>query len=321
MYGQMLKSILGKKVTPESIKDPNFLSILKSQVLTTDAEKERFFNKYEDVMKEAGLTLEEFNKSIDEASSKGVQGEESQYRLDPASYLDEELYKKALIEDPDNPGEMISEYDLAMRDYPKFLTDLGLRPRSSRFDDQTSGGLAKIAQSNISQYKKFLPDGTANPNYNPEFLQKVYDARIKLEEMGTNWQTGNKNDDNFKNQPQGFPSIPGIPSLPVPRPGPIPPDSYPLPGQPPFMPGPGLPPNLLPVPPGVMPPFGRPPFRRPAVERPFDRFPYGDKFEGPRPYNYFAQSPQYMPQYRFRGIPSVNTDEFNEELRNKFGIG
>jgi hypothetical protein len=137
----------------------------------------------------------------------------------------------------------------------------------------------------------------------------IFNARMELDRMGKNPMTGES-----QGQPQGIPSIPGIPSLPIPKP---PGDSYPIFGRPPFMPGPGLPPNLLPVPPGVMPPFGRPPFKRPAVERPFDRFPYGDKFERPRPYNYYAQSPQY----KFRGVPSLNPEEFNEELRNRFEIG
>lgn len=99
-------------------------------------------------------------------------------------------------------------------------------------------------------------------------------------------------DDRNRNQPQtaGFAGIPGIPSLPVPRPGPIP-----------------TPPDVYPLPPGVIPPFGKPPFGPPE----------GSKFEGPTPYNYYAQSPQY----RFRGVPSLNTNEFNEQLRRLYGVG
>ena len=123
------------------------------------------------------------------------------------------------------------------------------------------------------------------------FNKMVFDARMELDRMGKNPVTGNPQGGG---QPAGFPGIPGIPSLPIPKP-PEEKPSYPIFGpQPPFMPGP------IPFP---LPGPGRPPY-------------YGDKFERPRPYNYFAQSPQY----RFRGIPSVNTDAFNEELRNKFGI-
>ena len=279
--------------TVDFLKSINGLSILNNQVLTTDAERKRYYEEHKDKINKAGYgSLFAFKTALEESPKGGAQGEESQYRLDPASYFDEELYKKALVEDPDNPGEMISEYDLAMRKYPKFLSRLGLSPRSSRFDDQTTGGLAKIAQSNISQYKKFLPYGTANPNYNPDFLKKVFDARADLDRQGINWLTGNKQGE-FKSQPQGIPSIPGIPSLPVP-PGTPPPDSYPIPGQPPFIiPGPF--PFPLPTPDMGIP---------------------GNKFGVPMPYNYYAQSPQYIN----RGLNSFNTEEFNEQLRNRFGV-
>jgi hypothetical protein len=88
-------------------------------------------------------------------------------------------------------------------------------------------------------------------------------------------------------QVAAVPGIPGVPSLPIP--GPIPPDSYPIPG-PPFdnMPViPGLPPNISG--PGL------------------------NKFQ--TPYNYYAQSPQYT----MRGLPTLNTNEFNENLRRYYG--
>ena len=277
--------------TVDFLKSINGLSILNNQVLTTDAERKRYYEEHKDKINKAGYgSLFAFKTALEESPKGGAQGEESQYRLDPASYFDEELYKKALVEDPDNPGEMISEYDLAMRKYPKFLSGLGLSPRSSRFDDQTTGGLAKIAQSNISQYKKFLPDGTANPNYNPDFLKKVFDARADLDRQGINWLTGNKQGE-FKSQPEVSSGVPAAPSLPVP-PGTPPPDSYPIPGQPPFIiPG----------------PF---PFPLPDMGIP------GNKFGVPMPYNYYAQSPQYIS----RGLNSFNTEEFNEQLRNRFGV-
>ena len=121
--------------------------------------------------------------------------------------------------------------------------------------------------------------------FSKDFANKIFAARMELDRMGKNPMTG---ESQGGGQPQGFPGIPGIPSLPVPRPGPKPPDIYPIPGQPPFMPGPGLPPGVIP--------------------------PYGSKFER-TPYNYYTQSPQY----RFRGVPSLNTNEFNENLRRYYG--
>ena len=137
------------------------------------------------------------------------------------------------------------------------------------FTPQTSGDLANLASLDAGKFSK-------------DFANKIFAARMELDRMGKNPMTGES-----QGQPQGIPSIPGIPSLPVPRPGPTPPDVYPLP-------------------PGIIPPFGRPPFGPPE----------GDKFDRPAPYNYYAQSPQY----RFRGIPSVNTNEFNEQLRKLYGM-
>ena len=158
---------------------------------------------------------------------------------------------------------------------------------------QTSGGLVNLADNvaiDTSNIDRNTPEGKAQYAEAMKYNNMIFAAREQLGNMGKNPFTGNTNEP----QTAGFAGIPGIPSLPVPRPGPIPPDSYPIFGpQPPFMPGPI-------------------PFPLPGPGRP----PYGDKFEQPRPYNYFAQSPQY----RFRGIPSVNTDAFNEELRNKFGV-
>ena len=123
--------------------------------------------------------------------------------------------------------------------------------------------------------------------FSKDFANKIFAARMELDRMGKNPMTG---ESQGQSQPQGFPGIPGIPSLPIPKPGPKPPDVYPLPGQPPFMPGP---PNFMPFP-------GQP--------------PYGGKFDE-TPYDYYAQSPQY----RFRGVPSLNTEGFNEQLRKRFG--
>ena len=51
------------------------------------------------------------------------------------------------------------------------------------------------------------------------------------------------------------------------------------------------------------------PFPLPYPTRP----PYGNKFQ--TPYNYYAQSPQYT----MRGLPTLNTNEFNENLRKFYG--
>jgi len=274
----------------------NFLSILKNKVLTTDEEIKRYYEDYKNEINKAGFgSLNAFTTALENAPEGGAQGEYSQYLADPASYLDEELYKQALIEDPDNPGEMISEYDLAMRKYPKLLSGLGLSPRSSRFNDQTTSGLLKIAQSNISQYKKFLPDGTANPNYNPDFLKKVFDARAQLQQQGVNPFTGNRQGD-------GESSVAGVgfnPSdpVPVPRPGPIPP-----------------PPQDPTLPPGITPPLN-----------PNTRFPDSvirDYTQLGLPSIYGNQQiPNYANFYQGQGGQPIGLQNYLDNLRKRFGIG
>tara|TARA_R100001443_G_C3248611_1_gene152670 strand:- start:29 stop:586 length:558 start_codon:yes stop_codon:yes gene_type:complete len=156
---------------------------------------------------------------------------------------------------------------------------------------QTSGGLVNLADNvaiDTSNIDRSTPEGKAQYAEAMKYNNMIFAAREQLGSMGKNYLTGNPTGGE---QTTGIPSIPGIPSLPIPKP---PGDSYPIFGpQPPFMPGPI-------------------PFPLPGPGRPS----YGDKFERPRPYNYFAQSPQYI----FGGIPSVNTNAFNEELRNKFGV-
>jgi len=139
---------------------------------------------------------------------------------------------------------------------------------------QTSGGLANLAGLDVNQF-------TSGPGYNQQMVDMIFAARAELDRMNKD-RSGNP-----QGQPQGIPSLPGF-KLPDAEAG--------LP----------TPPNVYPLPPGIIPPFGRPPFGPPE----------GDKFDRPAPYNYYAQSPQY----RFRGIPSVNTNEFNEQLRKLYGM-
>ena len=131
-----------------------------------------------------------------------------------------------------------------------------------------------------------LPTTGENAITDPELRRMIFEARADLDRMGKT-RSGNKQGE-FKSQPEVSSAVPAAPSLPVP-PGTTLPDSYPIPGQPPFLiPGPF--PFPLPTP--------------------------GNKFGVPTPYNYYAQSPQYT----MRGLNSFNTEEFNEQLRNRFGV-
>ena len=247
--------------TPETFRDPKSLATLK---LLFDRKGQKFKEQY---LKDHGDILSE---AYADDPTKDVRG------LSDSDFFDEQLQEGAFASEQGILGAGSQRINFPAEFY---TGEKGLNPYGAGGMPQTSGDLANLAGLAVT------PEMQGN---NPELVKMIFNARMELDRMGKNPMTGES-----QGQPQGIPSIPGIPSLPVPRPGPIPPDSYPLPGQPPFMPG--FPPNFMPFP-------GQP--------------PYGSKFERPRPYNYFAQSPQY----RFRGIPSVNTDAFNEELRNKFGV-
>ena len=249
--------------TPETFRDPKSLATLK---LLFDEKGQKFKEQY---LKDHGDILSE---AYADDPTKDVRG------LSDSDFFDEQLQEGAFASEQGILGAGSQRINFPAEFY---TGEKGLNPYGAGGMPQTSGDLANLAGLAVTPEMQ---------GANPELVKMIFNARMELDRMGKNPMTGES-----QGQPQGIPSIPGIPSLPVPRPGPIPPDSYPLPGQPPFMPGPGLPPNFMPFP-------GQP--------------PYGSKFERPRPYNYFAQSPQY----RFRGIPSVNTDAFNEELRKRFGM-
>jgi hypothetical protein len=252
--------------TPETFRDPKSLATLK---LLFDEKgqkfKEQYLKDHKDILSEAYA----------DDPTKDVRG------LSDFDFFDEQLQEGAFASEQGILGAGSQRINFPAEFY---TGEKGLNPYGAGGMPQTSGDLANLAGLAVTPEMQ---------GANPELVKMIFNARMELDRMGKNPMTGES-----QGQPQGIPSIPGIPSLPVPRPGPKPPDSYPIFGpRPPFMPGPD-------------------PFPLPGPGRP----PYGDKFEGPRPYNYFAQSPQYMPQYRFRGVPSLNTDEFNEELRKRFGV-
>jgi hypothetical protein len=137
----------------------------------------------------------------------------------------------------------------------------------------TFGVPATLAGTEMDKLAGMSLQGLTNSPEDKKLAQMIVEARERLA------------DDRNRNQPQGIPSLPG----------------YKFPDAEAGLP---TPPNVYPLPPGIIPPFG---------------FPEGDKFDRPAPsapYNYYAQSPQY----RSRGIPSVNTNEFNKQLRKLYGM-
>tara|TARA_R100000544_G_C2218109_1_gene55786 strand:- start:41 stop:1216 length:1176 start_codon:yes stop_codon:yes gene_type:complete len=257
----LFQKLLRTKPTPELLNDPRTLAVLNREFAKdpTGNFKKVFEEKYADIIKEA----------YEDNSTKQVR------ELSDSDFFDEQLQENAFSSEQGILGAGSQRINFPEEFY---TGEKGLNPYGAGGMPQTSGDLANLAGLAVTPEMQ---------GANPELAKMIFAARMELDRMGKNPMTGES-----QGQPQGIPSIPGIPSLPVPKPGPKPPDSYPLPGQPPFMPGP---PNFMPFP-------GQP--------------PYGSKFEK-TPYDYYAQSPQY----KFRGVPSLNTEEFNEQLRKLYGVG
>jgi len=257
----LFQKLLRTKPTPELLNDPRTLAVLNREFAKdpTGNFKKVFEEKYADIIKEA----------YEDNSTKQVR------ELSDSDFFDEQLQENAFSSEQGILGAGSQRINFPEEFY---TGEKGLNPYGAGGMPQTSGDLANLAGLAVTPEMQ---------GANPELAKMIFAARMELDRMGKNPMTGES-----QGQPQGIPSIPGIPSLPIPKPGPKPPDSYPLPGQPPFMPGP---PNFMPFP-------GQP--------------PYGSKFEK-TPYDYYAQSPQY----KFRGVPSLNTEEFNEQLRKLYGVG
>ena len=241
--------------TVETFQNPQALATLK---LLFDEKGQKFKDEY----------LKDHGDLVNEAFKDDVLD-----KSDSFDFFDQQLEDSVRMSEEGILGAGSQEINFPAEFY---TGEKGLNPYGAGGMPQTTGGLANLAGLDASQF-------ASGPGYNQQMVDMIFAARAELDRMGKNPMTG-ESQGQPQGQPQGIPSIPGIPSLPVPRPGPIPPDSYPLPGQPPFMPGPGLPPGVI---------------------------------KGDRPsYDYFAQSPQY----RFRGVPSLNTNEFNEQLRRLYGV-
>lgn len=192
--GVFLKNVLGGQPRPEQMSDPNALSIIRSLFLddkgNLDQDKlKEYYEDHKDIIDKGildsgigsleaaegttGLSdFDAFKDLMMGANPAGIQGTESQRRLDPESYYNIDLYKTL-----ERPG--------AMEDYPELFTKLGMKPLSSRFAN-TTGNLVDIANINPNMLG---PDGKP---LSREFQKKIFDARMELNNQGINWATGNR---------------------------------------------------------------------------------------------------------------------------------
>lgn len=86
---------------------------------------------------------------------------------------------------------------------------------------QTSGGLVDLARLDATKFgSRTLPDGSPNPDYNPDFANQIFAARQELQRMDKNPFTGTSTRDEGLGQLAQGPATPlGSGKTPPPNPG------------------------------------------------------------------------------------------------------
>ena len=228
-FGVAIEKLFGSKPKANQFTNPNDLAIIRS--LFTDEKGKIDTNKLDDYYNAYKTTIDEgmgigafkdadgmglseaakegltFEDIIMGASPTGLQGSEAQRRLNPEAYYDMDLYKEL-----EQPGDMAN--------YPKFLSDMGLKPMSSRFAN-TTGNLVDKANIDVN-----------TPGLSEEFKQEIFNARMELDRMGRD-RSGNPQGNTNQGGGGGFvppattPDDPIIPQDPTLPPGVTPPTTTP----------------------------------------------------------------------------------------------
>ena len=294
LFGAGVELLFGTKPKANQFTDANDLAIIRSLFTNEKGEVDtdklnEYYDNYKITIGE-GLTSDEasgeaakffeekgivdnekafkdFQNAI--AGADSPQGSEAQRRLDPEAYYDRDLFLSS--------GEQAE----MLKDYPKFLLDLGLKPLSSRFAN-TSGNLADIASIDVNMTTE---DGKP---LSKEFKQKIFDARMQLDSMGRD-MFGNKN---MPTQTSGGGGGTYVPPTTTPDDPMIPQDPT--------------------LPPGVMPPTTTPKYPGSVVT---------DYTQLGLPNIYGNQQmPNYATFNRQGSIP-VGLQDYLDNLRKRFGIG
>jgi len=229
-FGVAIEKLFGSKPKANQFTNPNDLAIIRS--LFTDEKGKIDTNKLDDYYNAYKTTIDEgmgigafkdadgmglseaakegltFEDIIMGASPTGLQGSEAQRRLNPEAYYDMDLYKEL-----EQPGDMAN--------YPKFLSDMGLKPMSSRFAN-TTGNLVDKANIDVN-----------TPGLSKEFKQEIFNARMELDRMGKD-RSGNPQGNTNQGggggtyvPPTTTPDDPIIPQDPTLPPGVTPPTTTP----------------------------------------------------------------------------------------------
>jgi len=165
--------------TPDMFTDPNSLAILKYGILKNPEDYVDYFKKWKDVIGEGlgsiyptygeGAVSEDFERFKNAIESASIpQGSAAQKRYAPWDYYDQDLYYDKGTGFHDEYGKKMSEYDLAMQDYPGFLSDIGLKPLSSRFG---------TSMDNLADIASVPLDSIPYDEKGKEFRKRVIAAR------------------------------------------------------------------------------------------------------------------------------------------------
>ena len=168
----LMKALIGKEPTKEQLADPNFLAMMFDQLSKKEGAVDQFVEDYRGTMAEAlgGSAVKDmsdadlkaaFKSSLEGAKQEAIdsgifQGSEAQRRIDPWDYYNPDLWEGS------------AEQAEAEKDYPKFLSAMGLSPISSRFGN-TMGNLEDIASIPL--------DSIPYDERGREFRKQVIEAR------------------------------------------------------------------------------------------------------------------------------------------------
>ena len=154
-----LELLLDKLFKPElkDFSNPNFLAVLNAAFKSGKLNKDEYTEKYEDLLDDvySGQAKEDLEAGL-------------------GSFDSEDLFDLAMEEATAKvkPGSGTQR----ITDPVSYYEETGT--------PQTSGSLADLASLDAQQY-------LSGDNYNPEFAQMIFNARMELDRMGKNPMTGN----------------------------------------------------------------------------------------------------------------------------------
>ena len=204
LFGAGVELLFRTKPRAEQMSNPNALSIIRLTLLDENGQLDpkkvkEYYERHKDIIdkgtgvgsleaaeKNKGLTnFDAFSNLMENAAEDGIQGTRSQFLADPEAYYDPDLFVSS--------GEQAK----MLEDYPKFLSDMGLKPMSSRFGNTTTN---LVDKANID---------VNTPGLSDTFIQEIFNARMELDRMGKD-RSGNPQGRTYFEQKGG-----GVTNIPL----------------------------------------------------------------------------------------------------------